>query len=384
MGYLAGTLAEHRDYQERICATVTAMIDGTWVARDGRTPNKAKSILIEAPVGSGKTVMALALGQHAVRERGLRVGVVAMRRNLLLQAQEMHDRLGFKIPNFRQISMFDSDPPTDVDFLIVDEAQHDSTHSMARIHGIIKPKFVIGLTATPFRSDGAQLAFERTVRDVGIHYLISEGYLSKFDHYTIPKYSPYTVAELFSTFPGKWGKSLIFFLTMEECLQAKAALAELGFSSEVVWGGSDREQQLADFEAGKFQILISMSILTEGFDAPDLQTVFVRPSSKLPAIQMGGRVLRKCAEIGVKQIVQCQASYYPFTRTATPRQAFIQVGDQFRSLTRNDKIDQIVWDTASRVLRATSTVPEFLSKQKKPSHWGEYHGGSRRRRRRRS
>ena len=51
------------------------------------------------------------------------------------------------------ISMFDKNPPADVDLLVVDECQHDAADSMAHIHNVVKPKMILGLTATPFRSD---------------------------------------------------------------------------------------------------------------------------------------------------------------------------------------------------------------------------------------
>ncbi len=361
MSLFHGTTAQPRDYQERICEKAISMLDGTWKSRDGRTPDPAKSILIEAPTGSGKTVMALALGQFAAQQ-GFKMGFCAMRRNLLSQADAMRERFGFEIPNMRLISMFDQNPPTDVDWLFVDEAQHDSTDSMAKIHSAIQPKKVIGLSATPYRSDRAQLAFERVIRDVGIHTLIFEGWLSEYDHYTLTKYSPESIAESFRLHKDRWGKSVVFFLTMDDCMRASALLTAEGIRNEVVWGGSDRETQIEQFRAGEVTVLISMSILSEGFDADDMQTVFIRPSSKLPAVQMGGRVLRKHDKISVKQIVQCQDTKYPFVRTARPHTSYVQVADSFRSLSANDEIDNIVNDYAMRVLHSQAELPTFITK----------------------
>lgn len=362
--FFAGTTAQPREYQQRICAKALAMLEGRWRARDGRVSEPAKSVLIEAPTGSGKTVMGLALAQYGAA-RGNRIGFVAMRRNLLSQAAHMRDAFGFRVPNMRLISMFDQNPPQDVDWLFVDEAQHDSTSSMAHIHAVIRPKKVIGLSATPYRSDRAQLAFERTVRDVGIHTLIQEGWLSEYDHYTIPKYSPEAVAELLKRDPGKWGKSVAFFLTKGECDRASAILKRAGVENEVVWGGSDREAQIKAFREGRVQVLISMSILAEGFDADDMRTVFIRPSSRLPAVQMGGRVLRKHPEIPVKQIVQCQDTKHPFVRTARARTSWVQVGDEFRSLSKNEMVDDIARHYAQRVVHTEVEMPAFITASRK-------------------
>jgi superfamily II DNA or RNA helicase len=362
MTFFSGTTAQSRDYQERICAKVLSMVQGKWVAKDGHNPGKAGSVLIEAPTGSGKTVMGLGLAQWA-HQHGLSVGWCAMRRNLLTQALEMRDQFGFDVPDMQTISMFQQDPPEDLDWLFVDEAQHDSTDSMAHIHGRVRPKVVIGLSATPYRTDRAQLSFERIVKDVGIHTLIQEGWLSQFDHYTITKYTPETVAELFQKHPGKWGKSVAFFLTMEECQRAQTAFQALGITNELVWGGSNREEQIESFRAGDTQVLISMSILSEGFDAEDMQSVFIRPSSKLPAVQMGGRVLRKCAHLPIKQIIQCMDTNHPFVKTARARTSYIQVGDNFRSLNKNENVDRIARDMAKQVLMADAGLPDFILKE---------------------
>lgn len=361
--FFAGTSAQPRDYQERICRKVLSMMEGTWTARDGRVPDPAKSVLIEAPTGSGKTVMSLGLAQYGARI-GKRIGFVAMRRNLLTQAAAMKEQFGFHVPNMRFISMFDPSPPADVDWLFVDEAQHDSTSSMAHIHAVVKPEKVIGLSATPYRTDHAQLAFERVVRDVGIHTLIQEGWLSEFDHYTVLKYNPDAVARMFRLHREKWGKSVVFFLTKEECDRASALLSEIGVRNEVVWGGSDREAQIGAFREGEVPVLISMSILSEGFDADDMKTVFIRPSSRLPAVQMGGRVLRKHSDHPVKQIVQCQETRHPFVRTARARTAWVEVGDGFRSLTRNADIDETARRYAQQVVRAEAAMPSFIVKRK--------------------
>ena len=113
--------------------------------------------------------------------------------------------------------MFDKHPPQ-VDLLIIDEAQHDGLRlSMANLHSCIKPRNILGLSATPFRSDRFKLCFERSIRDAGVHALIQEGYLSPYHHYTIPRYAPAEVAESYARDWQRWGRSLIFFHKMQDC-----------------------------------------------------------------------------------------------------------------------------------------------------------------------
>jgi len=84
-----------------------------------------------------------------------------------------------------------------------------------------------------------------------------------------------------------------------------------------------------------------MLVLAEGFDCPQMKTVFCRPSSKGPAVQICGRVLRPFPEFPVKRIVQCRATNFPFTRIAEPRYKFAFQDGQWKSLTANPNIDAI-------------------------------------------
>ena len=148
----------------------------------------AHSVLVESPTGSGKTIMGLEVARQMQRRYGFSIGWVAMRRNLLSQAEEENRRRGFGV-DLKFISMFDKNPPQ-VDMLVVDEAQHDAAMSMANLHCTIHPKKILGLTATPFRTDRIKLCFDKVIKDAGIHQLIQDGYLSRYHHYTIPAYTP--------------------------------------------------------------------------------------------------------------------------------------------------------------------------------------------------
>jgi superfamily II DNA or RNA helicase len=176
-------MIEQREYQIRIIdKTYTAFVDQNY-----------KSVLIESPCGSGKTVMGL-IALHRLSERfpGIRFGWVAMRRKLLQQAEKENERIGVKDIYF--VSMFDKNPP-EADVLITDEAQHDAADTCLALHHNMKAKYFLGLTATPFRTDKIKLAFEKIISDCGVRYLIEQGYLSNFDQYIIPEWTPEFVAQ---------------------------------------------------------------------------------------------------------------------------------------------------------------------------------------------
>ena len=105
---LEGASLEPRDYQRRIVLK-------TWLEYS----RGAKSVLVHSPTGSGKTIMGLLAARGFQDSFGMRIGWVAMRRNLLAQAQLENERrnLGVRLV---PISMFDRDPPTDLDLLVVD------------------------------------------------------------------------------------------------------------------------------------------------------------------------------------------------------------------------------------------------------------------------
>jgi superfamily II DNA or RNA helicase len=65
-------------------------------------------------------------------------------------------------------------------------------------------------------------------------------------------------------------------------------------------------------------VLANCMVLTEGFDEPTLQTVWVRRSGRGPTIQMAGRALRKCPGMAAKQIVQCNRPAIPSSRRPGP------------------------------------------------------------------
>ena len=233
---------------------------------------------------------------------------------------------------------------------------------MAHIHNLIQPKWILGLTATPFRTDSVKLCFDKVVKDAGIHQLIQDGFLSQFDHYTIPKWDVQLLADFYCGEPERWGKSIFFFHTQQECRELDRLLGSRGIVSDVVTGSSDRESQLAAFRSGRTQVLINCMVLTEGFDDPSLKTVWIRPSAKGPTIQMAGRSLRRFDELRVKQIVQCQNTPHPFLKTATPRQQFLWQCDEWRSLHVNPKLNLCNANVRRAIAQTEVELPKFLKR----------------------
>ena len=371
---ISGFKIEPRDYQRRIVKTALEMYQGTYVGKNGK-PNPAfKSVMVESPTGSGKTVigfMTAKLLQQQVKEP-LAVGWIAMRRNLLTQAHRENITKGFMVDNIHFISMFDKNPEGLLELkrkghkilFVVDECHHDSASSMVHLHNLIQPDHVLGLSATPYRTDKTTLCFEKVIKDCGIHQLIKAGYLSQYDHYTIDDWKPETVIERYTAEPERWGKSVMFFKNLEQCFEAQTLLTTHGFKSEVVTGDTDAEKQIEDFQKGNNNILINCMKLTEGFDCPDIKTAWVRDSGKGTTTQMAGRVFRIHPDIKRKQVVQSKCTRWPCLKTAMAEVQYTWQNGEWLSLTVNPRIDHIALEAMKTIAKTDTSMPLYILNKK--------------------
>jgi superfamily II DNA or RNA helicase len=349
---LARTAVQPRAYQARIVRRAVELF----------TSGQVRSVLIDSPTGSGKTIMALLIAKALQEALGVRVGWVAMRRYLLAQARQENEQHAIGALA-EYLSMFDRDPPTGLDLLVVDEAQHDAVQSMAVLHQRVRPRFILGLSATPYRADRVKLCFDTVLKDAGIQALIQDGYLSAYHHYTLPRLDPETAAEFYLAEPRRWGRSLFYFRTLAECHRTEALLRAGGVRCEVVSAASDRDRQLLAFSAGEIDVLCNCLVLGEGFNCPGLQTVFCRPSCKSVTVQMAGRVLRQHPELPFKQIVQCQLTRWPFTRTASAAQQYVWSSGEWRSLEVNPLIAQVNLRALQALAQSRAELPEFVARR---------------------
>lgn len=301
---------EAREYQQRL---VKKTLDAF---RAGHS-----SVLIESPTGAGKTVIA-----HLIVQALLQTGEISsygwtcMRRSLIGQASAANDHL-FGLQNGRYFCLFS--PPSEmkqVDLLIEDECQHAASCTSVNLVQELQPKFHIGLTATPFRSDAMKLSFSKCFRDAGLRDLVDAGYLSPYRLFRWHlEWSPAKLAELYLGERKRWGKSVMYLHRVEQCRAVEALLKAGGVLCETVTGqdGKSQEAVLEAFCAGKIDVLCNVQVLTEGFDCPDLQTVFLHKAGKGPTIQMAGRVFRKHPSLPCKQIVQ-QTTGSPIEQVVSP------------------------------------------------------------------
>jgi superfamily II DNA or RNA helicase len=377
---LATTEAEARPYQERVIQ----------LAHHNFTELGVKTQLVNSPTGSGKTVMGLAVARWLQEQYDIGVGWCAMRRNLLHQVVDANKELGMGVDALEPISMFAKNPPLQdangrpIKLLIVDEAQHDAASSMGHLHNTITPQWVLGLSATPYRTDKLKLCFEKVIRDAGIHQLIQQGYLAQYHQYTLTEWTVDSVVERYLAEPDTWGKSVMYWLNEGLARNCLSQLQQAGVRVEFIYGaqtGSHREDLLSRFDKTTYgdgdpegiDVLVNMFILTEGWDCTSLKTAWVRDSQRGPTIQMAGRAFRRSPHYDFKQIVQSKNTRWPMQKTADPNMSYIWTedttsGGEWRSV-KPSAVTHQVSNRALLTLAHTQTeMPAFILKRK--GKWG--------------
>ena len=313
----------------------------------------AESVLIESPVGSGKTVMGLMIVRELQRRAPLRVNYVASRRHILDQMMELN--AAFFHCDVVPLSVFCSNPPP-ADLLILDEAHHEATQSCVNMYERTGNRLTLGLSATPMRTDRMRLSFQHNVHCCNIQRLIDIGVLSPYHIYKMPEWNVEAVSRIFIQQPEHWGKSLVFFSTIGECRRFQAALAEAQIPCEVVTGSSDKDKQLDLFINGRLPVIANVSVLSEGFDLPELSSVFIRDASRLPTIQMGGRGLRRAPGKSCCRIIQSERSKYPFEKVARPAEGFRYYRDKWLSCSGDS---QVIAETVMQSVKLLEKRPKF-------------------------
>lgn len=340
---------ENREYQRLAVAQTLDFF------RSGK-----ESVLIESPVGSGKTIMGLlVIRQLQEIDPTLKVNWVASRRHIL----EQTDRINrdFFHCNINLVSVFNDDPPP-ADLVVLDEAHHEATQSCLTMYEKTRNRLTLGLSATPLRTDKMRLSFQATVRTCSIQTLINQGVLSEYHSYKIPYWNVELAAKVYCQSPERWGKTLVFFSTLAECRAFCELLTGRGISCEVVSANSRRDAQLDMFINGELQVIANVSVLSEGFDLPELQSVFIRDGSRLPVIQMAGRGLRKAPGKKVCNIVQSEQSVYQCEKIAAPEESFKYVRDRWLACSDNTEaiISTISQSIALLDKRPQCNMPRYI------------------------
>ncbi len=303
-----------------------------------------------APTGAGKTVMLSSAVKFARRGDNFRALILQHRDELVAQNRATYRRVDPDAPTdiyaadrkrwsdgatFAMVQTLsrqdnlETMPP--MDLVVIDEAHHVAAESYVRIIDRAKelnPKVqILGVTATPQRADKKALKaiFDNVADVISIKELIEAGNLvrprvfvidcglrselagirrtvSDFDMAEVEKVmdKQAVTARVISEWKEKAGdrKTVVFCSTVDHAEHFTQALCDARIKADLVHGGlSDtaRRKTLSDFERDRFQVLVNVAVLTEGWDCQTVScVVLLRPCSfKSTMIQMIGRGLRK-------------------------------------------------------------------------------------------
>lgn len=213
--------------------------------------------------------------------------------------------------------------PNDFDYIIIDEVHHGGAKSYLQVINYFNPKFMLGLTATPERSDGFNI-FELFDYNIAYEYnlrlAMNDQILSPFHYFGVTDISiddelitdNANINQLTSGsrvthiiekanlygYLKEEVKGLIFVSNVNEAKILCEKLNVLNYkctylSSE--HNTNDRLRTIGKLENGELEYIITVDIFNEGIDIPCVnQVLLLRPTeSQIVYLQQIGRGLRK-------------------------------------------------------------------------------------------
>ncbi len=312
--------------------------------------------LVVAPTGTGKTLVA-AFDYRALRAKlpRARLLFVAHRERILTQSRDAFAAVlrdpGFgelltgehevargehvfaTIQSLSRMTFAEELPPEHYDVVVVDEFHHAEAPTYERLLEHVRPRVLLGLTATPERFDGKDVRrwFDwRTAYEMRLWEALEQGLLAPFQYFGVKdsvdlddvawsRSWGYDRAELSRRYVVAGGaeararlvlqeverrvadprrmRALGFCVSVEHARFMAERFGEAGIASEAVVGETpteEREAAVRRLESGELQALFTVDLFNEGVDIPTVDTVlFLRPTESATVfLQQLGRGLR--------------------------------------------------------------------------------------------
>ncbi|MCY4207403.1 MAG: DUF3427 domain-containing protein [Roseovarius sp.] len=215
--------------------------------------------------------------------------------------------------------------PDRFDYIVVDEFHHAAAATYKRVMEYFTPRFLLGLTATPDRTDGASLLAlceENLVFECDLWKGIDEKLLSPFHYFGVPDLVEYTqipwrngrfdekelgnavatrvrAENALEQLKKRGGSKTLGFCVSVSHADFMAGFARRqGFRAVAVHSGSKsapRAASLMKLEDGLLDIVFAVDMFNEGVDVPSIDTVLMlRPTESIVVwLQQLGRGLRR-------------------------------------------------------------------------------------------
>jgi superfamily II DNA or RNA helicase len=303
--------------------------------------NGKRIVMLQSPTGSGKSILFSQMAIDARINFEKRVLVIAHTEELVLQNAAHLER---HLPG--QVGVIKAGQPKsywspvqsasaqtivnrfnlvgDFDLVILDEAHHSSNPTQRKIIAQYPNAKIVGLTATPIRTDGKGFDDIYECLEVGISTaeLIALGHLSpyflKADNRPMQKtnrtvagdYNLKDLADLNDSIElagdlvksyqehANNGSCITFAINVEHSESIAAAYNAVGIPAlhlDAKAPKDIRKTALSKLASGELKVLVNVGLFGEGVDVPTLDCVQIaRPTKSVGLhLQMLGRVLRK-------------------------------------------------------------------------------------------
>ena len=310
--------------------------------------DKHGNTIVVAPTGAGKTIMLSALVGERYKD-GKKILVMQHRDELVDQSKSKSERINpyittsivnGTVKNWDGNAIFSMvqtisrernlrDRPK-FDMIVVDESHHAAADTYLKVINAVKEDNpdaeIVGFTATPNRGDGKGLrsVFNNCSHQIEITTLIREGFLVPPKSYVIDcgvgdqlnnvsrKGNDFDMEQVEAIMNHKvindkvvteWmdhadgRKTVVFCSTIKHAEDLLESFVEHDINAKLVTGDTpkdERAETLHELAYGDLEVVVNVSVLTEGFDAPAVSCiVLTRPcSQKGTMVQMIGRGLR--------------------------------------------------------------------------------------------
>lgn len=324
-----------------------AQIEALYALEESRAEGAVKG-LVQAATGVGKTYLAAfdsAKYKHVLfvahREEILKQAAISFRNvrksddyGFFNQKQKDTDKaVIFASVSTLGQSVYLKDTyfaPDYFDYMVVDEFHHAVTEQYQRIIAYFKPRFLLGLTATPDRMDGRsiyEICDYNVPYEISLKDAINKGMLVPFRYYGIydetdysglrPVRGHYEEGDLNRTYIGNKRRyeliyrhymkyhskrALGFCCSKQHAEDMARAFCERNIPSAAVYSDADgkysmkRETAIEKLILGEIKVIFSVNMFNEGVDITSVDMVmFLRPTeSPVVFLQQLGRGLRRC------------------------------------------------------------------------------------------
>jgi len=249
--------------------------------------------------------------------------------------------------------------PGAFDYIVVDEFHHASAQTYRRLIDHFEPRFLLGLTATPERTDGGDLLAlcqENLVYRCLAPRGIEQGLLCPYSYFGVPDNVDYTnipwrstrfdeeaLTEAVATqrraanILDQWRKragerTLAFCVSQRHADFMRRYFMDHGVTSAAVHAGATSDSRSVSLErlaAGDLRVVFVVDMFNEGIDVPAIDTVMMlRPTeSQIVWLQQFGRGLRKHGDKRLK-VIDYIGNHRSFLLKARTLLALVGGGDR--------------------------------------------------------